>query len=277
MSKIANFFKSKRGICAYDSIEVFMREIALAVGLKNKAIIEFLQANIKSKLDFCRTITTTYCDNNFCYLLFAFNKEFSALCEEAMKEVVIDYIENVYKVNFLKENIKNPTNNTLAFNAYIKVLAVFDKSTDEKALKDIILFNQTFFIDSFLEFRLSPLKVHWLNLAHLSSDNIDLFNSGTFVDVIRFLINTMDNSVYKVKVVCDDETFKVYNIKKKNDKVQKIAECKNCLDLISNVFNSCPNYVDVYVTTNSENEAVSFLSNVYKSRLKIFSKEAIKK
>lgn len=272
MSKIANFFKSKIESSAYDSIEVFMREIALAAGLKNKDIIEFLHANIKTKLDFCKTITTTYCDNNFCYLMFACDEDFSCVCEEIIKEAVIDYIENVYKVNFLKENIKNPTNNTLGFNAYIKVLAIFDKSTDEKALKDIILFNQTFFIDSFLEFRLSPLKVHWLNLAHLSTDNIELFNSGTFVDVIRFLLNTMDNNVYKVKVVCDDEIFKVYNIKKKNDQIQKIAECNNPLELISNVLNACPNYVDVYLSSNSDNEAVSFLSNVYTNRLKIFSK-----
>ena len=152
-------------------------------------------------------------------------------------------------------------------------MAIFDKSTDEKALKDIIFFNQTFFIDSFLEFRLSPLKVHWLNLAHLSSDNIKLFNSGTFLDVIRFLISTMDINVYKVKVVCDDEKFKVYNIKTKNDKIQKIAECNNHLELVSNVLNSCPNYVDVYMSNNDPNEAVSFLSDVYTNRLKIFSKE----
>lgn len=250
-----------------------MREIALATGLNNKEIIEFLHAHIKSRLDFCKTIITTYCDNNFCYLLFACDENFVRPCEEIIKEIIIDYIESVYKVNFLKSKIKNPLNETLAFNAYIKVLAVFDKATDENALRDIIMFNQTFFIDSFLEFRLAPLKAHWLNLANLSSDNITLFNSGTFVDIIRFLINTMENDVYKVKVVCDNETFKVYNIKNKNDKVRKIAECNNPLELITNVLNSCPNYIDVYLSTNNNNEAVSFLSNVYANRLKIYSKQ----
>ena len=250
-----------------------MREIALATGLKNKDIIEFLHANIKPKLDFCKTIITNYCDNNFCYLLFACDDAFICPCEEIIREIIIDYIETVYKVNFLKEKIKNPLNETLAFNAYIKVLAVFDRGTDENALKDIIMFNQTFFIDSFLEFRLAPLKAHWLNLANLSSDNITLFNSGTFVDIIRFLINTMENDVYKVKVVCEDaENYKVYNIKSKNDRVKKIAECHNALELISNVLNSCPNYIDVYLTSQAENEAVSFLSNVFANRLKIYSK-----
>ena len=249
-----------------------MREIALAARVENKEIIDYLQMNIKNRLDVCKTIITNYCDNNFCYLLFACDEEFVKICEEIIREIIIDYIETIYKVNFIKKRIKNPMSDTLAFNAYVKVLSIFDKSTDTNALKDIILFNQTFFIDSFLEFRLNPLKSHWENLAHLSSDNITLFNSGTFVDIIRFLINTMDNDTYKVKVVCDDEIYKVYNIKSKNDRVRKIAECNNALELITNVLNSCPNYVDVYLTTNNNNEAVSFLSNVFTNRLKIYSK-----
>ena len=82
----------------------------------------------------------------------------------------------------------------------------------------------------------------------------------------------MESDNYKVKVVCDDEIYKVYNIKTKNDRIKKIAECKNALELITNVLNSCPNYVDVYLTTNNDNEAVSFLSNVFTNRLKIYSK-----
>ena len=273
LPKSAKIFKSKIKSSAYDSIEVYMREIALATGLKNRDIIEFLSMHIKPKLSFCKNIITTYCDNNFCYLMFACDEEFLFQCENIIRGIIIDYIETVYKVNFLKEKIKNPLNETLAFNAYIKVLSVFDRATDENALKEIIIFNQTFFIDSFLEFRLAPLKAHWLNLANLSSDNITLFNSGTFVDIIRFLINTMENDVYKVKVVCDDEqNFKVYNIKSKNDRVKKIAECHNSLDLVSNVLNSCPNYIDVYLSSQVDNEAVSFLSNVFANRLKIYSK-----
>lgn len=249
-----------------------MREIALAVRVNNKDIIEFLNANIKTKLNFCKNIITNYCDNNFCYLLIACDNHFIGQCENVLREVIIDYIENVYKINFIKQKIKNPLSDTLAFNAYIKVLSVFDKSTDENALKDIILFNQTFFIDSFLEFRLNPLKHHWTNLANLSSDNISLFNSGTFIDVIRFLLNTMDNLVYKVKVICDNQKFSVYRMKNKNDKIKKIAECYNSLDLITNVLNSCPNYIDIYLSASNDSEAIGFLSNVFTNRLKIYSK-----
>lgn len=249
-----------------------MKEIALATGLGNREILQFLHTNIKSRLDFCKTIVTTYSDGNFSYLLFACDEDFYEPCETILRDIIIDYIETVYKVDYIKKKITKPLIESLAFNAYVKVLALFDKSTDESALKRIILFNQTFFIDSFLEFRLVPLKKHWSNLASLSSDNITLFNSGTFVDVIRFLINTMESMVYKVKVVCDGENFSVYNIKNKNDKSTKIAECHNSLELITNVLNSCPNYIDVYVNTSSDSEAVSFLSNVFSNRLKIYSK-----
>ncbi len=249
-----------------------MREVALATGVNNKEIIDFLYTNIKSKIDFCKTILTSYCDNNFAYLLFACEDTYMQACETIIKDILIDYIENIYKLNYLKNKIKYPINDTLAFNAYIKVLSVFDKTTDKMALEKIILFNQTFFIDSFLEFRLAPLKRHWDNIADLSTDNLTLFNSSTFIDVIRFLINTMDNMVYKVKVIIDGENFRVYNMQNKNAKVKKIAECNNSIDLISNVFDFCPNYIDVYLNTEQDCEAVSFLSNVFANRLKIYSK-----
>ena len=82
----------------------------------------------------------------------------------------------------------------------------------------------------------------------------------------------MDSDTYKVKVVCDNEKFKIYNIKHKNDRVKKIAECDNSIELVTNVLNSCPNYIDVYLTTSNENEAVNLLSNVFTNRLKIYSK-----
>lgn len=249
-----------------------MREIALATGVNNKEIIDYLYAGVKSKLDFCKTIVTKYSDNNFSYLLFACEEAYVKPCETILRDIVVDYIESVYKVNYLKKKIKNPLSNTLAFNAYIKVLSLFDKTTDESALSKIILFNQTFFVDSFLEFRLMPLKKYWDNLAELSKDNITMFNSGTFLDIIRFLLNTMDSIVYKVKVVCDGEKFSVYNMKNKNANVKKIAECENSLDLITSVLNSCPDYIDVYLNSENNCEAVSFLSNVFANRLKIYSK-----
>ncbi|MFQ6752418.1 MAG: sporulation protein YtxC [Clostridia bacterium] len=247
-----------------------MREIALATGVENKQIIDYLYANVKSKIDFCKTIITNYSDSNFSYLLFACDDNYIEPCESILKEIIVEYIESVYKVDYLKKRIKNPLNETLTFDAYIKVLSIFDKSTDISALTNIIILNETFFVDSFLEFRLLPLKKHWDNLVELSSDNISLFNSSTFLDIIRYLVNTMDNLVYKVKVVYDGENYSVYNMKNEHDHVIKIAECQNTLDLITNVLNSCPNYVDVYLKETGESEAVNFLSDVFTNRLKIY-------
>ncbi len=247
-----------------------MREIALATGVKNKDIIEFLHANIKSKIDFCKTIITKYSDNNFMYLLFACDEAFLSPCESVIRDIIVDYIESVYKPGYLKDKIKNPLCDNLTFSAYIKVLSLFDKSTDESALNKIITFNQTFFLDSFINFRLSPLKQHWDNLAELSSDNLTLFNSGTFIDVIRFLINSMDNEVYKVKVICHDADYSIYIMKNKNAALKKVAECHDSLDLITNVLNSCPNYIDIYTCDEESKDVVRFLSNIFANRLKIF-------
>ena len=84
-----------------------MRELALATKVSNKEIIDFLYANIQSKIDFCKTIITRYNDNNFSYLLFACEEKFVEPCEMILREVIIDYIESVYKLNYLKQKIKN--------------------------------------------------------------------------------------------------------------------------------------------------------------------------
>ncbi len=249
-----------------------MREIALACRVRNKDIIDYLHTNIVSRVDFCETIITNYVDDNFSYLLFACDDQFVQPCETIIREIVVEYIESVYKVDYLKSKIKNPLNKSLAFNAYIKVLSLFDKSTDENALKHILSFNQTFFIDSFLEFRLLPLKNHWDNLAELSSDNLALFNSGTFLDVIKFLLNTMDILVYKVKIVCVGENYSIYIKKNKNARIKKLTDCDNPLDLITNVLNSCPNYIDIYLNEDRSYEAINFLSNVFTTRLKVYMK-----
>jgi len=249
-----------------------MKEVALACRVKNNKILKFLQTELKNQLDFCNIITTNYTDNNFSYLLFAFDENLSQTIEKIIRNSIIEYVESIYKIAYLKKKIKNPINDNLIFNAYIKVLSIFDKSTDISALEKIILFNQTFFVDSFLEFRLVPLKKHWDNLAELSSDNLTIFTTSTLLDVIKFLLTTIDRESYKVKVVVKDDIFSIYNMQNKNSKIIKIAECDNGQDLISKILNNCPTYIDVYVNSTNENDAVSFLSNVFSNRLKIYSK-----
>lgn len=249
-----------------------MREIALASGVKNKEVIDYLFANLKTKLDFCKIIITNYCDNNFVYLLIACDDEYVAPCERIIKEAIVDYIELVYKIDYLSKKIKCNISDELLFNAYLKVLSLFDKVTDQEALYKIIAFNQTFFVDSFLEFRLLPLKKHWDNLAGLSSENIALFNSNTFIDVIKYLIGTIEKPVYKIKIVhnADKNNFSIYNMKSKHDKINKLCECDSAIDLITNVLNNCPTYIDIYLKQDKDFESIKFLSNVFSNRLKIY-------
>lgn len=247
-----------------------MREIALATQVGNKGILQGLSANIRAKIDFCKTIITNYCDNNFCYLLFACEDEFAGLCETIIREELIEYIVGKFKMDYLSHRMKNHISDKLVFDTYIKVLSLFDKVTDVSVLDKIITFNTIFYIDSFLSFRLIPLKRHWDNLIKLSIDNVASGNTSTFLDVIRFLINTMEDTTYKIKVICDGNNYYIYDMKSKNDKISKVAECDNAQDLISNLLNHCPSYIDVYLQSDKQSETVNFLSDIFANKLKIY-------
>ena len=73
---------------AYDRIEVYMKEIALAARVENKCIIEYLIVQVQSKLDFCKTIITSYMDKNFAYLMIAVDLEFVEPCEKILREII---------------------------------------------------------------------------------------------------------------------------------------------------------------------------------------------
>ena len=60
-------------------------------------------------------------------------------------------------------------------------------------------------------------------------------------------------------------------MKHKNDSVKKIAECFEPGDLVTSVLNLAPGYVDVYLDDDKNYEAVTFLSNIFANRLKIFA------
>ena len=124
-----------------------MREIALAAQLNNKEILQGLSANIRAKIDFCKTVVTNYCDKDFCYLLFACDGEFTGLCETIIKEEIIEYIVGKFKVEYLSNRLKNHIGDKLVFNTYVKVLSLFDKVTDVSVLDKIITFNHVFYVD----------------------------------------------------------------------------------------------------------------------------------
>ncbi|MBQ8430802.1 MAG: hypothetical protein IJX26_02515 [Clostridia bacterium] len=247
-----------------------MWEVVLSSSSKNKRIIQYIYKMMKNYVQDKSCILTTHITDKEANILFACAKGKKDYYKEMIKLCVIDYIINVYKYEYLIKNIQNFLQDEVVFKSFIKLLSLYDKQTDELALKKAIDIERSFYIDSFLTFRIAPLIEHWKELCGLAKENFEyFFSTEAYVDIMRFLVATMEENCEKIKIVLNDNKYTLYNINNMSDNAEKIEECSTPFSLISAVLKICPKAIDIYIDKKCDDQAVSFLKNVYIDRVNI--------
>lgn len=244
-----------------------MWEVEIVASQTNKRIINYIYKMMKSYVQDKSCVLTTFENEEEIKILFAcaLNKKDYYL--EMIKLCIIDYIINVYKYEYLIKNIDNFMKDEVKFKSFIKLLSLYDKNTDEQALKNSIQIDNSFYVDSFIKFRLTPLVNHWKELCNLAIENFDYFMSNdTFMDLMRFLIATMEESCEKIKIIERDGKYSIYNIARNCKKAELVDECSTPFSLISSVLKICPKFIDVYAK-NKTDTAIKFLKNVFDDRI----------
>lgn len=249
-------------------LEGFMWEVELCCDIENKRIINYIFKMMKAYVnDKSCVLTTLETDDNI-KILFACALGKKDYYVEMIKVCIIDYIINVFKYEYLIKNISNFMKDDISFKSFIKLLSLYDKQTDEQALKKSIKIDKCFYIDRFLQFRMTPLITHWKEFCVLASENFDYFiNTESFLDMMRFLIATMEESCDKIKILAKNGSYSIYNIDSNFDCADKIDECYTTFSLISAVLKICPKNIDVYLDNNVVDDAIKFLQEVYIDRV----------
>jgi len=129
---------------AYDKIEVKMWEVMLCTSAENKRIIQYIYKMMKKLVQDKSCVLTTHKDKQTNYILFACATGKKDYYKEMIKLCIIDYIINVYKYEFLIKKIHNFMKDEVAFKSFIKLLSLYDKQTDEMALKKAIKLKMSF-------------------------------------------------------------------------------------------------------------------------------------
>lgn len=245
-----------------------MWEIMLACKNHNKRIINYVFKMMKNYVQDKSCVLNTYEENDNCFILFACAIGKKDYYKEMIKLCITDYIINVYKYEYLIKNITNFLNDEVAFKSFIKLLSLYDKQTDEFALKKSIILTKCFYIDSFINFRLKPLIKRWEELCVLAKENFSVFFSNeSFIEIMRFLVATMEENCEKIKILINNGKYSIYNTNNMSECGQKIEEATTPFALISAVLRICPKNIDVFLT--KEDSAISFLKSVYNNRLNI--------
>jgi hypothetical protein len=140
----------------------------------------------------------------------------SVACEEDKQPVVacglteslVDLVIYRYKRDYIQEKTKIPTQNTVLYNAFLKAMVAFDRAFDREMILKKLIFPESLSLDGFYRFRLQELRARWQEMVALANDNARfLALDETFVELLRFIVGTLDGCVESVRVTREGDGF----------------------------------------------------------------------
>lgn len=154
----------------------------------------------------------------------AHNPCLSIATKDDNREVVWDYLKRLlcdvfckhYKTNYLKQNITFLSQQSIYFDAFVKVYTYFDLELEHSIAYRIIKYLPVIYLESYFAFRLVPLKQKWQDLCNITNNNASAFlSSQTFLSLLKFLIYNLDIKTGCVIVSLEDNCLTYLNSQNK--------------------------------------------------------------
>lgn len=162
-----------------------MWEYNIVCNPQNRVHLRNIENNLKSKYPYIITALS----NNVLSVALNYNqkpKVFEYIKRLLAEAIILIYKEklllNSININYLSEEYKT---------AFIKSLIYFDYEEDMFEIINQLDFDTGINLDSFYNFRLKKVKQKWLQLVSICQNNNVFLESETFLELLKFLIESM--------------------------------------------------------------------------------------
>ena len=227
--------------------------------LNNEIICEEFYLTFKQALKNFKGVVTKYNTN----ILFAYNHH---KVKNIIKTEIVKYIILKFKVSYFENKLKNVQLNDIKKNALIKVLSMFDNKFDTLFVTSELEIDNELVLESFIRFSLKDLLNKWDEIVALILNNsFYLFCSGTYNELLKFLVNTIDTKWAEVNVIINNEEIIVF------DKAFKHCLIKNTDNIIvlTELIGFSPNTINIYCNNVVDCPAFSSILDIFQEKVKI--------
>lgn len=178
-----------------------MFEITISTSKTKYKDIDFIFNLLKSKIKLIKGIIVSEEFDGRVKIAIAVPEDKKDYALGLIFDAISEAIIRDYKYEFLKNNIKIHSCEKVIESSFIKALSLYDKTTDKDFIKKELKPTSEILIDSFYHFRLWELEKRWKNVAELMSENASyLFMSGSFMDLMKFLVLSSDCEAGEVHI-----------------------------------------------------------------------------
>ena len=245
-----------------------MWEITLKANKKHNYMLNYI--NEKLNLEFKNEIVVgEYCGTEMNCLSIATKNGHEECVKNSLKKLLCTVFCEKFKYEFMERRLSCITANNSYFNIFLKLYTYFDLELENSIAYRLIDFSRCIVLESYFEFKLSPLKKKWNELCNLINSNSQVVMADeSFLSLVRFLIGNIEDRT-NCLVVSLNEGYVVYEDSKTKQKVW-CALPKNQTDIVCKIIDIAPKKIVVYASSNS-GSTINLLKTLFDSKLQILS------
>ena len=244
-----------------------MWEFSLTCNNANKQILEYINKCFCQDLPDC--MLTTHSDKHFTYLLFASDERLGNICKYKIKQCIVTYLIDEYKYEYFMKHIVGECDNLIT-QAYIKALTLYDVDTDLTFINESFDLSNSFYIDSFINFKMYNIKRMWQELCELVTSNINYLNRDMMLDVMRSFISTFTKSNATLKIIIEQNAFELYKIEDNKPPI-KLRDKAPAIDVVNYTMLTNPKHIEIYGDVNTNFSMISLLKSLYDNKVTVIN------
>lgn len=182
------------------------------VAFKKDCSAEHFKNNIKQKIKKHNGVVTSIEDEVCVKVLIAIPIIERFKIHNYLREKIAEIILLNYKKEYILSKLNFNPSKEIDMQIFLKALTVFDSDTDKEIIMERLKFDNSLYIDSFINFKLSFLKRKWDELISLANDNaLYLINKESFLELIKFLISNLEYRYCTVNVFSKKDCYLLYD------------------------------------------------------------------
>lgn len=245
-----------------------MWEFCIEANKKNIHLINYISERMADAVSLADGVQSVITLGNTSSLAIGCEQKHKRQIEGVLRMVLCDAVCEKMKFDFLKKHINLIINDEKLFDAFVKVYTYFDSEIERKIVLRSLFFSKKIVLESFLDFRLQPLRKKWEEMCNLTNSNSNLFlQSETFIELLKFLISNLE-SKSDCLVLDLENGCNLYEEKGNKIFALQSFDIEDDINIVTSVIELCPNKIKI-MGGGQNSEIVSLIGELFYGRVEI--------
>ena len=177
-----------------------MWEICIETSINNKDYILYIKNKMQNTISAVSGVISLFENTDICSIAIGCKKQDKSKVAGVLRFILCDVICEKMKYDYLSKNVGLVPQDSGYFSPFVKVLTYFDSELERQIVMRSLNLTPKIVLESFLNFKLRPLKVKWQDVSSIKDEIIEsisnVLNDNYIFSTIKFRMKNL-YGIYK--------------------------------------------------------------------------------